>query len=56
MSLPSADAEEDITMIGQRHADHYPTVKTDFPIDPLDNNYGITSLATGLANVNPFTL
>ena len=55
MSLPPADAEEDISIIGQRHADRYPTVKKDFLIDPLDNNYGITSLATGLANVNPFT-
>ena len=55
MSLPPAEAEEDISIIGQRHADRYPTVKKDFLIDPLDNNYGITSLATGLANVNPFT-
>ena len=42
-------------MIGQRHADRYRTVKKNFLINPLDNNYGITSLATGLANVNPFT-
>jgi len=55
MSLPPAEAEEDISMIGQRSADRYPQVKKDFLISPLDNKYGITSLATGLANVNPFT-
>ena len=44
MSLPSASPEEDITMIGQRHADRYPTVRKDFVIDQLDNSYGLTSL------------
>ena len=47
MSLPPASPEDDDTMIGQRHADRYPTVHKDFVIDQLDNNYGIASLATG---------
>ena len=29
MSLPPTEAEEDISIIGQRHADRYPQVKKD---------------------------
>ena len=54
MSLPPAEAEEDISVIGQRSADRYPQIKKDFLINPLDNKYGITSSVTGVANVNPF--
>ena len=54
MSLSPAEAEEDVSEIGQRSADRYPQFKKDFLINPLDNKYGITSSVTGVANVNPF--